>query len=141
MSAHEVEMIDVWVAPIADKPGGLASALLTLQHAGANLEFVVARRAPESPGQGVVFVAPLRGDKQLAAAAKAGFNTTQTLHCIRVVGADTPGVAARLSEIIAEAKVNLRGFTAAALGGRFVAYFGVDSIEDARKVAQTFGRA
>jgi hypothetical protein len=140
MNTPEVETVDVWAASITDKPGGLALALLALYEAGANLEFVIARRAPESPGKGVVFVAPLRGEKQIAAAAKAGFNVTQTLHCVRIVGDDVPGAAAKLTEAIAEAKVNLRGFSAAALAGRFVAYFGVDSPEEARKVAQICGQ-
>ena len=76
-----VEHIDVWAATIEDKPGGLAQALATLRDAGADLQFIIARRA--EPGKGVVFVTPLRGDREIAAAAQVGFNITHTLHSVR----------------------------------------------------------
>ena len=55
-----VERVDVWAATIQDRPGGLARVLATLREAGADLQFIVARRAPEKPGTGVVFVTPFR---------------------------------------------------------------------------------
>ena len=55
----------IWAAHIEDRPGGLAEKLEALAQAGANLDFILARRAPESPGMGVVFVAPLKGERQL----------------------------------------------------------------------------
>ena len=64
-----VERVDVWAVSIKDQPGGLAAKLAPLAEAGADLEFAVARRAPDKPGTGVVFVTPLRGDAQTAAAA------------------------------------------------------------------------
>ena len=56
-----VERVDVWAATIEDKPGGLADVLAVLRDAGANLQFIIARRAPDLPGNGVVFVTPLQG--------------------------------------------------------------------------------
>lgn len=41
--------------------------------AGVDLQFVVARRAPEASGKGVVFVAPLQGDSAIRAATQVGF--------------------------------------------------------------------
>jgi hypothetical protein len=41
-----LEHVDVWAAPIEDKPGGLADVLCTLHEAGADLQFIIARRAP-----------------------------------------------------------------------------------------------
>jgi hypothetical protein len=75
-----VEHVDVWASGIEDKPGGLADVLDSLRDAGANLQLIIARRAPEDPGKGVVFVTPLQGDREIAAAAQAGFNVTRTLH-------------------------------------------------------------
>lgn len=137
----EVELVEVWAASMVDKPGALASALSSLREAGANLEFVVARRSAETPGKGVAFVAPIRGDKQIAVASKAGFNATATLHAVRVRGDDVPGVAAQLTMVLAEAGINLRGFSAAVLAGQFVAYFGFDSSDDAHKAARILGKA
>ena len=135
-----VERADVWAATITDKPGELAGVLATLREAGADLQFVVARRAPEKPGTGVVFVTPLQGDREVRAAAEAGFNVTQTLHSLRVLGPDRPGIAAELTQKLAEAGINLRGFAASVIGKQFVAYVGVDSLADASKALEILER-
>ena len=116
-----VERVDVWAAPIEDQPGALADALGILRDAGADLQFIVARRTPHEPGKGVMFVTPLEGDREIAAAAQVGFNVTHTLHSVRVVGRDRPGVAAELTQELADASVNLRGFSAAVIGRQFIA--------------------
>ena len=82
-----VEHVDVWAASIQDKPGALATVLAELRESGADLQFIIARRAPEAPGKGVVFVTPLQGDREIAAAAQLGFNVTRTVHSVRVHGA------------------------------------------------------
>ena len=128
-----VERADVWAATIQDKPGGLADVLAALRDAGADLQFIIARRAPEKPGTGVVFVTPLQGDREISAAAEVGFNVTQSLHCVRVMGRDRPGIAAELARRLADGGINLRGFSASVLGTQFVAYLAADSLDDANK--------
>ena len=134
-----VEHVDVWVAPIPDAPGGLANALGILRDAGANLQSIIARRAPDQPGQGVLFVTPLQGDREIAAAAEAGFNVTHTLHSVRTMGRDRPGIAAGLTQKLADAGINLRGFSAAVIGAQFVAYLAVDSLEEANQAIEVLG--
>jgi hypothetical protein len=126
-----VEYVDVWAAPIQDKLGGLADALGTLRDAGADLQFIIARRAPGQPGNGVLFVTPLQSDREIRAAAQVGFNVTHTLHSLRVIGPDRPGIAAELTQKLADASINLRGFSAAVIGTQFIGYLGVDSLQDA----------
>ena len=128
-----VERADVWAANIEDKPGGLAGVLSALRDVGADLQMIIARRAPQEPGRGVVFVTPLQGDREIAAAAQVGFNVTQTLHSVRVVGRDRPGAAAELTQKLAEGGINLRGFSASVNGSQFVAYVAVDSLDEANK--------
>ncbi len=129
----KVTRTDTWASTIDDRPGGLADKLAALAAAGANLEFVIARRAPEQMGNGVVFVTPLKGAKQIKAAEAAGFQKTGTLHSIRVEGVDKPGVGAKLTRALAEAGINLRGFSAAALGKRYVTHLALDTDLDAGK--------
>ena len=124
------ETVDVWAASIKDEAGGLAWLLNGLRQAGADLDFIIARRAPEEPGTGVVFVTPLRGDAEIAAAADLGFNVTHSLHTVRVEGKNRPGIAAELAQKLAEAGINLHGFSAAVIGTRFNVYIGLDSAED-----------
>ena len=89
-----VERVDVWAAPIMDQPGGLAKVLASLSEAGADLDFVIARRCPDKSGEGVLFVTPIRGDREIEAAANLGFNVTSSVHSIRVEGDNAPGIGA-----------------------------------------------
>jgi len=137
-----VERVDVWAASIKkDEPGGLSHVLTGLREAGADLDFIIARRAPEKPGTGVVFVTPLRGDREVAAAADLGFNVTSSVHSVRVEGENKPGVAAGLTEKLAEARINLRGLSAAVIGARFILYIGLDSADDAEKAVNILQQA
>jgi len=130
----QVTQVKVWAAGIEDKPGGLAGKMEALAKAGANLEFVIARRSPDKPGSGVVFVAPIAGSV-VGAAEAAGFSVSGSLHSLRAEGPDAPGLGAKMTRALAAAGINLRGLSAAALGKRFVCYFGFDSDSDAAKAA------
>jgi len=136
-----VQRVAVWASSITDKPGGLASVLSGLRDVGADLDFIVARRAPEKRGAGVVFVAPLRGDKVIAAATDLGFDLTKSLHSIRVEGTNTAGRAAELTGKLAEAGVNLRGLSAATTGDKFIMYLAMDSEADADRAAEILRQA
>jgi len=136
-----VEHVDVWAASIQDKPGGLAEVLGALRDEGADLQFIIARRAPDQPGKGVVFVTPLQGDREIAAAAQVGFNVTRTVHSVRVIGRDRPGIAAELTQKLADAGINLRGLSASVIGTQFVAYVAVDSVQDGNQAIEILNKA
>ena len=131
-----VERVDVWAASIRDEVGSLADLLVGLQDAGADLNFVLARRAPDKPGEGVLFVTPLRGDAELAAAADLGFNITGSVHSVCIEGDNRPGAAAELTQKLAMAGINLRGLSAGVIGPRFVIYIGLDSAEAADRAVE-----
>jgi hypothetical protein len=136
-----VEPEDVWAASIEDKPGGLAHKLAALTEAGADLDFLVARRAPDRPGTGVVFVTPLRGDREVRAATTAGFAVSKSLHSLRVAGANQPGIAGRIASQLGQAGVNLRGMSGAVIGTQFVIHLAFDTTEDSRKAIAVLQRA
>ena len=131
-----VERVAVWVAGIKDEPGGLAGVLTALREAGADLNFLIARRAPDKPGEGVVFLTPLGGDAQVAAAGQLGFTASRSIHSVRAEGVNEPGVAAKLTETVAAAGINVRGMSGAVIGARFVLMFGLDSEADANRVVE-----
>jgi UTP:GlnB (protein PII) uridylyltransferase len=106
-----------------------------------DLQFVVARRTPETPGKGVVFVAPLQGEREIRAATQAGFSITPSLHSVRVMGLDQLGIIAQLAQTLADEGINLRGVSAAVLGTQFIAYLAIDSLDDAEKVVDILRRA
>ena len=129
-----VEHVDVWAATIEDRSGALAHVLAELREAGADLQFIIARRA--EPGKGVVFVTPLRGDREIAVAAQVGFNVAYTLHSVRIMGRDRPGIGAELTQKLADGGINLRGFSLSVIGRQYLAYAAVDSLSDANKVIE-----
>ena len=133
--ALKVKGVDVWVASIQDRPGAVAEKLRGLAAAAASLEFVISRRSPEKPGTGVVFLTPLKGAGQTAAAAKLGFRKT-THSSIRIEGPDKPGMGAKITAALAAGGINLRGVSAAAIGKRFVAYVALDTPADAAKAVR-----
>jgi hypothetical protein len=135
--AYSVKKVDVWAGDVADRPGGLAAAIAALSSAGANLEFLIARRAPDKPGTGVVFMTPIRGAKQKAAALGAGLSLSDSLHSVRVEGPDRAGLGAKMTGALADAGINLRGVSGAAVGRRAVTYFGFDSGTDADTAVRT----
>ncbi len=135
--ALKVERIDTWAAKIEDQPGGLAEKLATLTEAGCNLGFVMARRAPDEPGTGVVFVSPIKGNTQCRAARKAGFRKTASLHALRVEGPDKKGLGSQMTAALAAKGINLRGVSAASVGRKFVAHFAFDSSSDATRAARS----
>jgi hypothetical protein len=139
MATLKVRRTDVWAASIPDRPGGLAGKLEALAKAGANLESVVARRTPERKGRGVVFVTPITG-AQLRAAKKAGFKKLPQMHSVRIEGADRKGVGAKMTAALAKAGINLRGLSAAAMGGRFVTFLSCDTAAAANKAVRVLKR-
>jgi hypothetical protein len=126
-----VERVDVWSASIADKTGGLSWLLKGMDEAGADFNFIIARRTPENPGSGVVFVTPIRGDREVKAASTLGFSLTSSVDAVCFEADNKPGAAARLTGLIADAGINIRGLSVAVIGTRFVAYIGFDSTNDA----------
>jgi hypothetical protein len=136
-----VERVDVWAATIEDEPGGLAKVLGALRDAGVDLQFIVARRTPEAAGKGVVFVAPLEGDREIRAATQAGFSVTPSVHSVRVMGLDQLGIMAQLTRMLADEEINLRGVSTAVLGSQFIGYLAFDSVDDAEKAVDALQRA
>ena len=138
--ALNVTRADVWAASIEDLPGGLAGKLAALAEAGAQLAFVFAQRAPERLGAGVVFLTPLKGSAQIGAAKKAGFGKAMSLHLLRVEGPDQSGLGAKMTQSLAQAGINLRGFSAATIGPRCVMHLALDSTADATKAVRLLKR-
>ncbi len=136
MATFKVARVDTWAAALQDKPGNLADKLTALASGGVNLEFVIARRAPEKPGKGVVFVTPITGARGSRAARQAGFAKTKSLHTVRAEGRDARGEGAKIAQALAEQGLNLRGLSAAAVAGRFVAHIALDSSGQAAKAVR-----
>ncbi len=118
----KMDVWSVWSGEIQDQPGAVAGVLRRLAEANTDLEMVVARRQPDRPGAGIVFLAPVKGRRATAAAAVAGLSPAPGVAALRVEGTNRPGLGAKMTSTIADAGINMRGLSAAVLGSRFVAY-------------------
>jgi hypothetical protein len=128
---YSIRNVDVWAADVYNRPGMLARMLEGLAQAGAQLEFMVARRRSENTAR--VFVSPIKGKKQKQAAADLGFAPALGMHAVRVQGADRPGLGAEISRAVAAAGINIRGAAAASIGKMCVMNLAFASAEDAKK--------
>jgi hypothetical protein len=138
--ALTVTKVDVWIAEIPDQPGGLAGKLQALAAAGANLEFAVARRQPDKPGTGIVFLGGLAGAAQTKAAKAVGFTKSATMAGLRVEGPNKPGVCHQIVQRVAAAGINLRGMSALGLGTKCAVLLAFDSAADATKAARAVSK-
>ena len=127
---YTVKAMEVWAGDIMNRPGMLARVIEAMTTAGADMEFMIARRVSENTSR--VFLSPIRGKKVKQAAQDVGLMPASGLQTIRVEGPDRPGLGAALTRAIASAGVNLRGASAAVIGKRAVFNFGVSTAEDAK---------
>ncbi len=128
--------VHVWSGEVDDKPGGAASKLALLAQAGANLEYVFTKRLGDKPGKGVLYVTPVTGPTQVAAARAAGLAETNNPIVHRIEGINEVGLASRLTQAWAMAGISFQGLTMAAVGDTFVGFAAFDSIADANRAAQ-----
>ena len=124
---------EVWAVSIDDRAGGVADKLEALANAGASFEMVFARRTPEKPGKGMLFVTPLKGTKATRAARETGMGPPGTIYSVRIEGADRPGLGAKITRALGDAGISFRGISAIAIGRKFVSYLACDSAADQAK--------
>jgi hypothetical protein len=134
--ALKASKAEVWAVSVDDRAGGVADKLEMLARAGANFEMVFARRTPENPGRGMLFVTPVKGAKATRAAQEAGMGRPETIYSVRIEGGDKPGLGASIARALGDAGVSFRGISGIAIGKKFVSYVACDSADDqARAIA------
>jgi hypothetical protein len=133
--SYTVSKVEMWTGEIADRVGGLNAKLEAVAEAGVDLEVVIARRNPQQPGKGVVFLGPIKGTKAQGAASAAGLSHAGDLFALRVEAANKPGDCARITRMLTDAGINLRGLSATVCGAKYVLSLGFDSEDAASKAA------
>ncbi len=129
----KVEKIDIWTVEMEDKPGATTGLFNVLAEAGADLQFALARRQPDKPGKGVLFVSPIKGAKQEEAARRAGFVPRADVVGVRVEGTNQPGLGYKLTQALGAAGLNVRAILANVIGTQCVAVIAFDNPADADK--------
>jgi len=136
---YKIERFDVWMGELEDRPGGLAERLGPLAEAGVDLDFILARRREQ--GRGIYYVNPVQGAQQARAARQAGLEKAPDLQGLRITGSNKVGLTARITRVLAEQGINLRGLAGMAIGRQSAFYLLFDSKDDARKAEKALNAA
>src|SRR5262245_45800278 len=126
--SFKMQRVHVYHAEVEDKPGGISGKLKKLAEAGAHLEYVYSQRSDSKPGMGDLYVAPLHGAAELAAARSAGLHEVPEPIVMRVEGDDKAGLGGRLTQAWEMAGINLHGLVMSVVGGKFIGYATFDSV-------------
>lgn len=137
--SYKLSKVEVWASDIVNRPGMLARVLEALTNAGAQLEFMVARRASENTSR--LFLAPLKGVKQKQAATNVGLVPAVGMHTLCVEGPDRAGLGAEVTRAVADQGLNLRGASAASIAGKATIYLGLATASDLEQAAKAVKRA
>ena len=133
--SFKMQRVHVFHSEVEDKPGGISGKLKKLAEAGAHLEYVYSQRSISKEGMGDLYVAPLHGVNELAAAREAGMHEVSEPIVMRVEGDDKAGLGGRLTQAWEMAGINLHGLVMSVINGRFVGYATFDSVGDANRAA------
>lgn len=137
--AYQVTLEHVWVGAIPDRPAALAEKLRELALGGINLELIIGRR--EMPGRCLLYISPLRTIDEIRRAEKAGLTRENSIRTVRVEGPNMPGLGAKITQALADAGLNIAGFTAAALGNLHVTSITFDKPDDVTRAREVLQQA
>lgn len=133
--SFKMQRVHVFHSEVEDKPGGISFKLKKLAEAGAHLEYVYSQRSLTKDGHGDLYVAPIHGANELAAARDAGMHPVTEPIVMRVEGDDKAGLGGRLTQAWEMAGINLHGLVMSVIHGKFVGYATFDSVGDANRAA------
>jgi len=130
--AVTVKKIVLWRKEVENRPGALASGLVSLAGAGADLQVLMAYRYPGEESKAAIELYPVTAKKSVAAAQEAGLSAS-SLPALLVEGDNKPGLGHAIAEAIARAGIDMDFVVAQVIGRKFAAVFGFGSEEDATK--------
>jgi predicted amino acid-binding ACT domain protein len=133
---YEISRVEIWAGEVEHYAEDLARRFRVLKEAGASLEFAVVRQCPDMPGNRVLFVAPLEGAEQIAAAERAGLHHSKSICALRIGGPDRPGFLADVTGTLAEAGIAMLGLSAASIRDVCVLYLRLEGETDARRATE-----
>ena len=133
--SFKMQRVHVFHAEVEDKPGGISGEA---EEAGRGRGAPGVRVQPAVRDQarmGDLYVAPLHGNGEMAAARAAGMHEVREPIVMRVEGDDKAGLGGRLTQAWEMAGINLHGLVMSVIGGKFVGYATFDSVADANRAA------
>jgi len=125
------KLATIWSTEIDDVSGATTGLFKVLADAGADITFALGRPQGDKPGQAILFVSPIKGKEQEAAARKADFVPRPDVVGVQVQGPNRTGGNFKLTAALAHADLSVRALITTVIGDQFTAVFALNSDADA----------
>ena len=126
-----IKKFPIWCAEIDDVVGATTGLFKVLADAGADITFALGRPQSTKPGKALLFLSPIKGKEQEAAAAKADIVFRPDVVGVEVQGPNRKGGNFKLAAALAHANLSVRALVTTVIGEKFTAVFALQSEEDA----------
>jgi len=126
-----IKKFPMWSVEVDDVAGATTGLFKILADAGADIDFSLSRPLGDKPGRAILFLAPIQGKKQEAAAKQADFVKRDDVVGVQIQGPSRVGGNFRLTAALAHENLSVRALVTTLDGTRFTTVFGMQSDADA----------
>ena len=136
----KVKSIVLWRKEAENQSGVLAGSLEPFAKGGADLQVEMGYRYPGNEQRAAMELYPVAG-KKLTEAAKAGGFIASSVPTLLVEGDNKPGLGHAITQVIADARINLGFLVAQVIGRKYSAVIGFESKDDAKRASALIKKA
>jgi hypothetical protein len=134
LTEFKIKKFPIWSVDVEDVAGATTGIFKVLADAGADIKFALGRPRNDKRDEAVLFLAPIEGPEQEAAARKAGMEFRKDVVGVQVDGPNRKGGNFKLTAALAHANVGVRALVTTVNGDSFTAVFAMNNDADATKV-------
>ena len=138
--AVRVKRIVLWRKEAENQSGVLAGSLEPFAKGGADLQVVMGYRYPGNEQKAAIELYSVAG-KKLTKAAQAGSFVASSVSTLLVEGDNKPGLGHAITQVIADARINLGFLVAQVIGRKYSAVIGFESADDAKRASALIKKA
>lgn len=126
-----IKKFSIWSTEIDDVAGATTGLFKVLADAGVDVQFALGRPQNDKPGKAILFISPIKGKEQEAAARQADFMPRPDVVGVQVDGPNKTGGNFKLTAALAHANITIRALVTTVNGDRFTAVFACESDKEA----------
>jgi len=140
MSTFSIKKFPIWSVEVDDVAGATTGLFKVLADAGADIQFALGRPKSDKGGDAILFLAPIKGKEQEAAAREADIRPRPDVVGVQVQGPNRVGGNFKLTAAIAHANLTVRALVTTVDGDRFTAVFAFNSEKDADEAVKVLNK-
>ena len=136
MGEFKIKKFPIWSVEVEDVAGATTGIYKVLADAGADIKFALGRPRSNKPDEAILFLAPIEGKEQQAAAKRAGMIPRPDVVGLQVDGPNRKGGNFKLTAALSHANVTVRALVTTVNDDHFTAVFALTSDKDAEVAAK-----